>query len=303
MSENLISWRLLIEEFTVYLRLGRGVSENTVEAYQRDTFRLAEFITLHYPKLNPLDLKPEHITHFIDVLHEIGIADTSQARLIAGLKAFYNFLESKDDKTQNPMAYFTYPKTTRQLPAVLSPEEMKKLLSQKSILKYESMRNYTIIILLYYTGLRVSELINIKFKDINTEEMVLKAWGKGNKERYIPLKDIVLEQLEDYQLLRKAIKAKAKNDNYLFLSRLGKKMSRVAVFNVVKKQVLEAGLHKNISPHTFRHSLATHLLENGTNLRIIQQLLGHSNIQTTEIYTHIDISHLRKVINECHPLA
>lgn len=289
----------LLQEYHIYLKMERSLSLNTVESYERDIGKLISYLSEAHIK--PEDAKLEHLRDFLVEIGEIGINERSQARLISGIKSFYRFLIYKDKIAQDPTELLEAPKIGFRLPEVLSADEIEQILNAIDLSKPEGQRNKTIIEVLYGSGLRVSELINLKISNIYFNENYMLIEGKGNKQRLVPLSEESVHQIGYWRLDRNRLDIKKGNEDFLFLNRYGRKLTRAMIFTIVKDLTRMAGIKKNVSPHTFRHSFATHLLENGANLRAIQQLLGHESITTTEIYTHMDVQYLRETILMYHP--
>lgn len=289
----------LLQEYHIYLKMERSLSANTVESYERDIQKLISY--LDDAHIKPEEVKLEHLRDFLIEINEIGINERSQARLISGIKSFYRFLVYKDIIKQDPTDLLEAPKIGLRLPEVLSIDEIEQILNVIDLSKPEGQRNKAIIEVLYGSGLRVSELINLKISNIYFEENYMLIEGKGNKQRLVPLSEESVKQIGYWRLNRNRMDIKKGNEDFLFLNRRGSKLTRAMIFTIVKELAVYAGIEKNVSPHTFRHSFATHLLENGANLRAIQQLLGHESITTTELYTHIDVQFLRETILMYHP--
>ncbi len=290
----------LLEEYHLFLKMEKSLSNNTVLAYQRDLKKL--FLYLEEAHIEPLEVTLEHLRDFLIEIHQIGISERSQARLVSSIKSFYNFLIYKNKIENDPTELLESPKIGLRLPDVLSIEEIDSIIGALDMSKSESTRNRAMIEVLYGSGVRVSELIGIELSKIYFEEKYMLIEGKGSKQRLVPLSDESIKQIHFWLLDRNKLKIKKGNEDYLFLNRRGSKISRAMVFEVVKRLAKEANIQKRVSPHVFRHSFATHLLENGANLRAIQQLLGHESITTTELYTHVDIQHLRYTIENYHPM-
>lgn len=289
----------LLQEYRIYLKMERSLSANTVDSYERDIQKL--FSYLDDAHIKPEDAKLEHLRDFLVEIGDIGISERSQARLVSGIKSFYRFLIYKDKITQDPTELLEAPKIGLRLPEVLSVDEIEQILSAIDLSKPEGQRNRAIIEVLYGSGLRVSELINLKISNIYFDENYMLIEGKGSKQRLVPLSEESVKQIGYWRLDRNRLDIVKGNEDYLFLNRRGKKLTRAMIFTIVKELAAIAGIKKNVSPHTFRHSFATHMLENGANLRAIQQLLGHESITTTELYTHIDVQYLRETILMYHP--
>lgn len=289
----------LLQEYHFYLKMEKSLSENTVDSYERDIRKLISYLA--DADIKPEEARLEHLRDFLVEIGGMGINERSQARLISGIKSFYRFLVYKDKITQDPAELLEAPRIGLRLPEVLSVDEIEQLLGAVDLSKPEGQRNKAIIEVLYGSGLRVSELINLKISNIYFSENYMLIEGKGNKQRLVPLSEESVKQLEYWRLDRNKLDIKKGDEDFLFLNRRGGRLSRAMIFTIVKELAIAAGIKKNISPHTFRHSFATHLLENGANLRAIQQLLGHESITTTELYTHIDVQYLRETILTCHP--
>lgn len=289
----------LLQEYHIYLKMEKSLSHNTVDGYERDIHKL--FSYLNDAHIEPNNAKIEHLRDFLVEIGKIGINERSQARLISGIKSFYRFLIYKDKISQDPTDLLEAPRLGLRLPEVLSIDEIEQIFAAIDLSKPEGQRNRAIIEVLYGSGLRVSELINLKLTNIYFDENYMLVEGKGSKQRLVPLSEESVKQIGYWRLDRNRLDIKKGNEDYLFLNRLGRRLTRAMIFTIVKNLAEVAGIKKNISPHTFRHSFATHLLENGANLRAIQQLLGHESITTTELYTHIDVQYLRETILMYHP--
>ena len=289
----------LLQEYHIYLKMEKSLSHNTVDGYERDIHKL--FSYLNDAHIEPKNAKIEHLRDFLVEIGKIGINERSQARLISGIKSFYRFLIYKDKISQDPTDLLEAPRLGLRLPEVLSIDEIEQIFAAIDLSKPEGQRNRAIIEVLYGSGLRVSELINLKLTNIYFDENYMLVEGKGSKQRLVPLSEESVKQIGYWRLDRNRLDIKKGNEDYLFLNRLGRRLTRAMIFTIVKNLAEVAGIKKNISPHTFRHSFATHLLENGANLRAIQQLLGHESITTTELYTHIDVQYLLETILMYHP--
>lgn len=287
------------QEYHIYLKMEKSLSPNTVDSYERDIQKL--FSYLEDAKIKPENVKLEHLRDFIVEVAEIGINERSQARLISGIKSYYRFLVYKNYIKEDPTELLESPKIGLRLPEVLSVEEINRIIDAIDLSKAEGQRNKAIIEVLYGSGIRVSELINLKISNIYFADNYMLVEGKGNKQRLVPLSEESVKQIEFWRMDRNKLDVKKGNEDFLFLNRYGRKLTRAMIFTIVKDLTIMAGIEKNVSPHTFRHSFATHLLENGANLRAIQQLLGHESITTTELYTHMDVQFLRETILTCHP--
>lgn len=289
----------ILKRYHAFLKLEKSLSENTIEAYQSDLNRFLDYLSdmgLKYDSVSIDDFR-----HFLEELTNLGISVRSQARIISGIKSFYRFLQYEEILDEDPTELLEMPKLAMHLPEVLSVEEIDNIIEAIDMSKKEGVRNRVIIEMLYGSGLRVSELIDVKISNIHFDEGYVCVIGKGNKQRLVPISSICKEYIKEYLYERASWRLLDGFEDYLFINRSGKNISRVTIFNIVKQLVELAGIKKTISPHTFRHSFATHLLEGGANLRDIQQMLGHSSILTTEIYTHIDVEYLRDTIMKFHP--
>ncbi len=288
-----------IRAFLGYLRLERGLSENTLMAYERDVRHLYTFLEMINTDIK--EVTTDDLHEFIGTIAEMGIQPRSQARVCAGVKSFFRFLKMEGIREDNPSELLESPQVGRALPDVLDVEEIDAMIAALDPSKDETLRNNAIIEMLYGSGLRVSELIGLRISLLNTEDLYVIVEGKGSKQRLVPISPTALRAIRDYWRQRQFMTPKPGCDDYLFLNRRGGKLSRVMIFYIVKKLAEDAGIKKNVSPHTLRHSFATHLLEGGANLRAIQEMLGHSFISTTEIYMHVDRSRLRSELMRCHP--
>lgn len=292
-----MDWNKAIKNYYIYLSIERSLSKNTVDAYIRDIKNLAKF-----SKKKPFKIKRDDIINYINFLNISKKSSRTQARIISSIKTFYNYLIFDEKISQNPSSEIYSPKLEKKLPIVLSTEEIDRIISCFDLSKENGERNRTIIECLYSCGLRVTELVNLKISEINFIDGYIKIIGKGNKQRITPINKKLSTYLKNYiDNIRSKIKIDKSNSDYLFLNRRGKKISRVLVFNIVKTACQKVGIKKNISPHTFRHSFATHLVEGGADLRAVQEMLGHSNITTTEIYTHLDTNYLKEEMVNYHP--
>lgn len=295
-----MTWERYIKHFVSYLKIEKGLAENSILAYQRDVQKLMEFAVEHQLEVTQLEIG--HLKNFLSELNRLGIGARSQARMISGIKQFFLFLLLEDVLKQDPSELLEMPQIGRKLPEVLDIEEIDQLIAAVDLSKNEGHRNRAMLETLYSCGLRVSELVNLKFSDLFFEEGFIRVIGKGNKERLVPVSPSVEHEIGIYQQhIRRHQHIQPGNENIVFLNRRGAKLTRVMVFTIIKNLAHEIGLQKVISPHTFRHSFATHLLEGGANLRAIQEMLGHESITTTEIYTHLDQRFMREAILSYHP--
>ncbi len=298
-----MKWEAAITEYKTYLKLERGLSGNSIEAYLRDVKHLREYAEMTAAG-NPDDLDTDNLREFIKHLNDLGMMPASQARMLSGIKSFYKFLAISGFVEINPTELLEAPKIGRKLPDTLNNEEIEKIIAAIDLSKPEGERNKAIIEVLYGCGLRVSELINLKISNLYLKNEYIKVRGKGDKERLVPIGTQAVKQLKIYlENVRVHQKVVPGFEDIVFLNRRGKGLSRVMIFNIVKELTALAGIRKNISPHTFRHSFATELIERGADLRAVQEMLGHESILTTEIYTHLNREYLRDTIMMFHPRA
>ena len=290
---------LIIRKYQQYLKLEKSLSPNTLDAYLTDLDKLMSFLTLE--GIDVLEVCLSDLQRFAAGLHDIGIHPRSQARIMSGIKSFFHFLIMADYREDDPSELLEGPKIGFKLPEVLTVEEIDTIIATVDMSKKEGQRNRAILETLYSCGLRVSELCNLKLSELYFDEGFIKVEGKGSKQRLVPISPRAIKEIKYWLLDRNLGKIKKGFEDYVFLARWGNSISRIMVFHLIKELAEKAGITKNISPHTFRHSFATHLLEGGANLRAIQCMLGHESIATTEIYTHIDRNMLRSEIIEHHP--
>ncbi len=297
-----MAWKSYISSYKAYLMLEQSLSENSVAAYLRDIKKLTAFIENHHAGLQPADVTRKHLHDFLQAMGSEKISASSQARLISGIRSFYKFLLLENIVNNDPTQLLDMPRLGRKLPDTLGVHEINKIIDSVDLSTKEGERNKAILETLYGCGLRVSELTGLKISDIFFNDGFVRITGKGGKERLVPIGRGALAQINTYMnLSRVHQKIQKGSEDILFLNNRGKKLSRVMIFNIIKKHAELAGIRKTISPHTFRHSFATHLVEGGADLRAVQEMLGHSSITTTEIYTHLDRQYLRSVILEYHP--
>jgi integrase/recombinase XerD len=288
--------------FENYLKLEKSLSQNSVAAYVNDVSKLIAFLDKNYTKITPLKVKLEHLKDFIAWLNEREISPRTQARTISGIKSFYKYLLIEGKLTSDPTALVESPKIGRKLPDVLSMEEIDNLINGVDLSKAEGQRNKAMLETLYSCGLRVSELVGLKITNLFFDQGFIKVEGKSEKERLVPVSGKAIEEVNKYlNEYRKKLSIAKDSGNILFLNRRGKKLSRVMIFTIIKNLAEKIGLNKSISPHTFRHSFATHLINGGADLRAVQEMLGHESILTTEIYTHLDRDYLKSTIQQFHP--
>lgn len=305
MSKNvyfvIMNWNRYIKDYQSYLRIERGLSKNTIENYGFDIERLCLFLEANKIEVSPVKITDETIQQFIyQVSKELN--PRSQARIISGLKSFFTYLVFEDYRNDNPLELIETPKTGRKLPDTLAVQEIDALIAAIDLSSNEGERNRAMLETLYGCGLRVSELVSLKISDLFFDEGFIKITGKGNKERFVPIGKLTQKYIELYKNeIRGNVTIKKGCEDTLFLNRRGNQLTRAMIFTIIKDLAVKIGLKKNISPHTLRHSFATHLLENGADLRSIQLMLGHESITTTEIYVHLDRSFLKEVMHSFHP--
>lgn len=298
-----MNWKSTLKGFKAYLQLERSLSENSVDAYLRDMAKLEQYCELQGVLVQPEKLTQQQLEQFLVYVSEYGLSARTQARILSGLKAFYKYLSIEDVIEDNPTELLEAPKIGRKLPDVLSVEEINKLINAIDLSKAEGERNKAILETMYSCGLRVSELVNLKLSNLNFNDGFIHVIGKGSKERIVPIGSIAIKHINIYI---KAVRnhqqnIKKGNEDVVFLNRRGSKLTRVMIFTIIKQLCEKSGINKTISPHTLRHSFATHLVEGGADLRAIQEMLGHESITTTEIYTHLDRDYLRQAILDFHP--
>ncbi len=286
--------------FKAYLRLEKSLSSNSVEGYLRDIAKLFEY--LNERGIGPVDAGLKELSGFVQHLYDMGLAATSQARVISGIRAFYRFLKLENEIKDDPSALLELPKLARKLPEFLSIEEINALIDQIDLSKPDGERNKAMLETLYSCGLRVSELVELKISNLFLQDQFIKVIGKGNKERLVPIGSVAVKHINMYlEKVRVHQNIPKGFEDFVFLNKFGKKLSRQMVFLIIKDLAAKAGIKKNIGPHTFRHSFATHLIDGGADLRAIQEMLGHASITTTEIYTHLDRNYLRDIVLQYHP--
>ena len=296
-----MNWTTYIKSFQSYLRIERSLSANTIANYSFDLLRLTNYLESNGISKNPINISEEEIQQFIYAVSK-EVNPRSQARIISGLKSFFNYLIFEDYRTDNPMELIETPRLGRKLPDTLSIQDIDRLIAAIDLSKEEGERNKAMLETLYGCGLRVSELVSLKISDLFFDEGFIKITGKGNKQRFVPIGKTTQKYMETYKnLIRTRIPIQKGHEDTLFLNRRGKQLTRAMVFTIIKDLAVKINLNKSISPHTFRHSFATHLLENGADLRSIQLMLGHESITTTEIYVHLDRKHLTQIVNKFHP--
>lgn len=295
-------WNTQLTAFAAHLKLNRGYSDNTLAAYRSDIRKLPEYLELREWDLTPGAIERFHLDAFIRYLSELGLATRSQARLISALKTFFGFLLDERVITTDPTELLRAPKMGRKIPEVLTYVEIRELMGQCDLSLDHGLRDRALLEVLYACGLRVTEAITLRLSNLYLDQGFIRVTGKGNKERIVPIGGEAIKHLAFYlEYVRKVLPITPAAENIVFLNRRGGGLSRISAFNAVKKYAAAAGIEKNVSPHTFRHSFATHLIEGGADLRAVQEMLGHESILTTEIYTHLDTDFLRETILSFHP--
>ena len=297
-----MSWQGYIKGFKSYLKLEKSLSHNSVEAYIHDITMLDTFLEISKMKIPPAELRLNNLQSFIAWINELGMSAASQARIISGIKAFFKYLVMENLIVNDPSQLLESPKLGRKLPDTLSVEDINNLIEAIDLSSKEGTRNKAMLETLYSCGLRVSELVNLKLSNLHLEIGFVKVLGKGDKERLVPIGNVAIKLLRIYiSEVRATQTIQQGNEDIVFLNNRGSKLSRVMIFTIIKRLALKINLKKSISPHTFRHSFATHLIEGGADLRAVQEMLGHESITTTEIYTHLDRDFLRSAIIRFHP--
>jgi len=297
-----LNWTAYINGFIAYLKLEKSLSANSIAAYEHDVRLLSQFLDIKKYDIVPEKVEMRHLQEFIKYINELGLNDYSQARILSGLRAFYKYMMMEDVITVDPTALLEGPRLKRKIPDVLNVEEVNKLLESIDLSEPGGIRNKAILETLYGCGLRVSELVNLKISTLYLDIGFIKVIGKGDKERLVPIGREAAKFITMYKdEVRVHLPIKKGNEDFIFLNNRGSKLSRISIFNFIKATALKAGIKKSISPHTFRHSFATHLIEGGADLRAVQEMLGHASITTTEIYTHLDRDFLRQTILQYHP--
>jgi integrase/recombinase XerD len=297
-----VNWDGHIKNFRAFLKLEKSLSGNSIKAYHADLQKLLSWLSLQGHDLEPGDVEHQHLVDFLSWIGGLGLSARSQSRIISGIRAFYKYLLLEDLVDHDPTALLDSPRTGRKLPEVLSIEEIERILGEIDLSRPEGRRNRAMLEVLYGCGLRVSELCDLRLSNVYFDKGFIRVLGKGSKERLIPLGMTALKEIRHYLPDRHSLPViEAGHEDILFLGRRGKRLSRVMVFTMIKDLAASAGIKKNISPHTFRHSFATHLIDGGADLRAVQEMLGHESILTTEIYTHLDRQFLRDAIIRFHP--
>jgi integrase/recombinase XerD len=300
-----LNWQIYIQHFRNYLKLERSLSENSIEAYIRDTEKLVQFLGMRPIPPSPKNLNEKDVMDFLEFLSDLGLSATSQARILSGIKSFYKYLAIENEIQVDPTELIETPKISRKLPDTLDLPEIEMILDTIDLSTNEGTRNRAILEVLYSCGLRVSELVELKITNCYFDIGFIRVTGKGNKTRLVPIGRDAIKYTKIYldEIRNHLDTIVEESQDIVFLNRRGKKLTRVMIFLIIKDLVERCGIHKNISPHTFRHSFATHLIEGGADLRAVQEMLGHESITTTEIYTHLDRSFLEHTMKKFHPRA
>lgn len=296
-----MGWSVTLKQYEGFLKLEKGLSDNTIQAYLSDIGKLIQYMEINQISSEPEGLEDVQLRRFLAWISELGLSARSQARILSGLKAFYRYLMLEDRVQKDPTATLEGPNLGRKLPEVLSVEEIDRMLCRIDLSKPEGRRNKAMLEVLYSCGLRVSELVSLRITNIFRAEGFLRILGKGDKERFVPISSSALKEIDLYLPDRNALEIKPGEEDILFLNRRGRRLTRVMVFTIIRDLADAAEISKQVSPHTFRHSFATHLVEGGADLRAVQEMLGHESIITTEIYTHLDKQYLREAIFSFHP--
>ena len=297
-----MNWETAIAQFKSFLKLEKSLSNNSIMAYESDVRKLVSYLEIHEIKVLPTVVETQHLKDFLEWINGFGLNASSQARITSGLKAFFKYLLLEDLITLDPASLLDTPRLGRKLPEVLSVDEIDTIIAAIDLSLPEGQRNKAIIETLYSCGLRVSELIDLKISNLYFKHGFIRVMGKGSKERLVPIGKKAIKEIQLYFQDRNMMaKIDKSSENIVFLNRRGKQLSRITIFDFIKKLVKKAEISKNVSPHTFRHSFATHLVEGGADLRAVQEMLGHESITTTEIYAHLDREYLRDVIIQHHP--
>ncbi len=298
-----MKWPLAIKEFRNYLQLERSLADNSVENYTRDVQKLQQFAEAEIKGKEPEQFSLQHLQRFLEWIHELGMTPRSQARVVSGIKSFYRYLALEGGIEEDPSELLEVPRPGQKLPEILSTKDIDKMIDKVDLSRAEGERNRAILEMLYSCGLRVSELVSLKISDLFLKEDFIRITGKGDKQRLVPIGEKARRYLLHYLQDRSHRKIDPDHEDIVFLNRSGRQLSRVMVFNIIKDLAGKARIKKKVSPHTFRHSFATHLIEGGADLRAVQEMLGHASITTTEIYTHLDRQFLREELMHHHPRA
>lgn len=297
-----MNWEEAKEGFEGYLKLEKSLSQNSVSAYINDINKLVTYLDVKFGGMKPSAVRLAHLKDFVKWLNEEGVSPRTQARTISGIKSFYKYLLLEEVTDVDPTSLLEAPKVGRKLPDILSADEIDMLINAVDIYRSEGQRNKAILEILYGCGLRVSELVSLRVSDLHFEKGYIRVLGKSDRERLVPISRRAIDEVESYKNgYRTSLKIAEEDTDILFLNRRGRKLSRVMIFTIIKNLADKVKLNKKISPHTFRHSFATHLIDGGADLRVVQEMLGHESILTTEIYTHLDRNYLQDTINQFHP--
>lgn len=296
-----MNWKARITEYEGFLKLEKGLSYNSRQAYLSDIHKLEQFLVLNEVECKPEELKHEHLSRFLTWISELGLSARTQARILSGIRAFYHYLLMEDLMDKDPTALLEGPRLDSKLPEVLTVEEIDHMLDLIDLSHPQGRRNRAMLETLYSCGLRVSELLELRISGMFRAEGFVRVIGKGNKQRLVPISPRALREIDFYLPDRNMLNIQTGNEDILFLNRRGRMLTRNMVFTIIKDLAKDAGIEKSVSPHTFRHSFATHLVEGGADLRAVQEMLGHESITTTEIYTHLDKAYLREAIISFHP--
>lgn len=299
---NMDIWTSHIKGFLLFLKLEKALSPNSVQAYERDVLKLRDWAEDADPPKSPAALQTSDIQLFLKSLYDTGLSASTQARILSGIKGFYAYLTLEGIVSSDPCELIDSPRLGRKLPDVLSVEEIEWMIANIDMSRDDGSRNKAILEVIYSCGLRVSELVELKVSQVFFREQYVRVIGKGNKERLVPIGSLALDSIRDYlENSKRKTQMMPGHEDFLFLNQRGKRITRMAVFNIIREQAVKCGIKKEVSPHTFRHSFATHLVEAGADLRAVQEMLGHSSITTTEIYTHLDRQRLKEEIQSFHP--
>lgn len=298
-----MGWEKDFKGYTYYIKLEKKLSENTVEAYLHDLSAIARYVSKEYGVEEPENVQPEHVESFLASLYDTGVTKTTQARVLSGIRSFFNYLLVNDRIERLPTEFIDSPKAGRRLPDVLTLSEIERILASIDLGDRFGHRNKAMLETLYSCGLRVSELVGLKINDLFFNDGFIRVTGKGDKQRLVPVSEEAEKLITIYLEQRRTLPVDTAHEDTVFLNNKGRALTRVMIFHIIHRAAESAGITKKISPHTFRHSFATHLLEGGADIRQVQQMLGHESISTTEIYTHLSREHLEKTIEEHHPLS
>ncbi len=295
------AWQIQLDKFMRHIKFERRLAANTVEAYMHDLYDFADYVLQTHTGMSPQQVEPETIENYLALLYDKGIGRRTQSRALSSMRGFFKYMQLSDEISDSPTEFINHPKSSRKLPEILSYEEVTALINSFDLSTPLGHRNKCMLEMLYSCGLRVSELVMLKIQDIFFEERMVRVIGKGDKQRIVPMSNEAVKQINLYLQCRPQL-TKTQTD-ILFLNRRGKPLTRIMIFEIIKEAAARVGIERNISPHTFRHSFATHLLQGGASIRQIQEMLGHESIVTTEIYTHLDTTHLHHTLEKYHPMS